>query len=124
MPLPGFEPRVSGLPAQAHYLQARQKSTYNIVCDCKTSWLLYSTCIYACAYNIDNLYNSGRIDPPSIVRIVYILHMHYTYVHRKIKFFNSNIIALSVNSNELFAHETLNFKRLSSGNKQMQALAS
>ena len=33
------------------------------VCDCKTSWLLYSTHMYACAYNIDSLYNTGRIDP-------------------------------------------------------------
>ena len=29
-----------------------------------------------------------------------------------------------LNNNELFAQETLNFKRLSSGNKEMQALAS
>ena len=57
------------------------------VCDCKTSWLLYSTHMYACAYDvIDSLYNTGRIYQPGIVRIVYnILCVHF----RKIKFFKS-----------------------------------
>ena len=58
------------------------------------SWLLYSTHMYASAYNIDSLYNTGQINLPGIVKIVYnILCMHF----KKIKFFRSNIIALSVN---------------------------
>ena len=38
----------------------------------------------ACAYNIEDFYNTGQIDPPSIVKIVYIF-MHALYIHRKIK---------------------------------------
>ena len=47
------------------------------VCDYKTSWLLYSTRMDACAYNRDNLYNTGWIYPPGMVRIVYIV----LYIH-------------------------------------------
>ena len=56
------------------------------------------TRMYACAYNIDHLYNTRLIDLPGIVKMVYIICVHYMYIHRKIKnFFNNNIIALSVN---------------------------
>ena len=48
---------------------------------------------------IDNLYNTGRIDQPGMVRInaciLYACIIHN--IHRKKKFFISNIIALSVN---------------------------
>ena len=52
--------------------------------------------MYACAYNINNLYNTRQSDLPDMVRIVYINFMHALYMHMKIKFFNDNIIALSV----------------------------
>ena len=58
---------------------SRVKLHLAIVYDCKTIWLLYSTRMDACAYNIDNLYNTRQIDPPGMVRIVYTLCMHYTY---------------------------------------------
>ena len=49
-------------------------------------------------YTIDNLYNTRQIDPPGMVRMVFILRVHCICIHRKIKFFNSNIIiTLSVN---------------------------
>ena len=35
--------------------------------------------MYACAYNIDNLYNTRRIYPPGIVKIVYIIAMRALY---------------------------------------------
>ena len=41
---------------------------------------LVITCIllYACAYNIEDLYHTGRIDPPGMVKVVYIV-CAYTY---------------------------------------------
>ena len=36
----------------------------------------------ACAYNIDDLYHTGRIDPPGMEKVVYIVCAYYTYVHR------------------------------------------
>ena len=33
----------------------------------------------ACAYNIDNLYYTGRINPPGMEKVVYIVCAYYTY---------------------------------------------
>ena len=49
----------------------------------------------ACACNIDNHYNTGRINPPGIYGKNRLYFMHALYIHWNIKFFNSNIIAFS-----------------------------
>ena len=64
-----------------------------------------------CAYNnntpgIDNLYNTGRIDPPGMVMLYSLYSIHALIIHTstlEIKFFISNIIALSMNNNYVFA---------------------
>ena len=36
----------------------------------------------ACAYNVDDLYHTGRIYLPGMEKVVYIVCAYYTYVHR------------------------------------------
>ena len=33
----------------------------------------------ACAYNVDDLYHTGRIDLPGMEKVVYIVYAYYTY---------------------------------------------
>ena len=35
--------------------------------------------MHTCAYNIGDLYHTGRIDPPGMEKVVYIVCAYYTY---------------------------------------------
>ena len=54
------------------------------VFDCRTIIVgFYNVIIQlACAYNIDDLYHTGRIDPPGMEKVVYIVCAYYAYIHR------------------------------------------
>ena len=55
------------------------------VFDCRSTIVgyYYSTCIFKCAYNIDDLYHTWQIDPPSRVKVVLIVcDKRVLYVHR------------------------------------------
>ena len=53
------------------------------VFDCRTVIVGYYNIMIiiqlACAYNIDDLYHTGWIDPPGMEKVVYIVCVYYTY---------------------------------------------
>ena len=63
-----------------------QETHLAAVFDCRTVIVGYYNVIIiiqlACAYNVDDLYHTGRIDLPGMEKVVYIVCAYYTYVHR------------------------------------------
>ena len=63
-----------------------QKPHIAAVYGCRTTIVghyYYSTCIFKCAYNIDDFYHTCQIDPPSMIKIVLIVcDVRVLYVHR------------------------------------------
>ena len=60
-----------------------QKTHLVAVFDCRTIIVGYYNVIQlACAYNVDDLYHTRRIDLPGMEKVVYIVCAYYTYLHR------------------------------------------
>ena len=61
-----------------------QKNHLAAVFDCRTIIVGYYNNIIiqlacTCAYNIDDLFHTGRIDPPGMEKVVYIVCVHQIY---------------------------------------------
>ena len=56
-----------------------QKTYLPAVFDCRTIIVAIIIIQLACAYNVDDLYHTERIDLPGMEKVVYIVYAYYTY---------------------------------------------